>query len=160
MITHLSIVVQRLAPWLSNYDDSLTATSPRVSWLPFALSHPPLFFATLLSAAVHLDRVQPFRDQRKLLWYKVETMRLTNESLSIPSEAASDPIILVALILLYFNVKGNDEKEYEIHLRGIHSMIKLRGGLKTLGMRGMVSNWLKICHGPWKPDWVYGQFTW
>ena len=106
LIAHLPIVIQRLAPWLSNYDDSLTPTSPRVSWLPFALSHPPLFYATLLSAAVHLDRVQPLKDQRKLLWYKVETIRLTNERLSVLSEAATDQMILVALILLYFNVRG------------------------------------------------------
>jgi hypothetical protein len=60
--------------------------------------------ATLLSAVVHLDRIQPFRDQRKLLWYKVETMRLANETLSNPLEGSSDQMILVALILLYFNV--------------------------------------------------------
>ena len=63
-----------------------------------------LFYATLLGAAVHLDRRQPFGDQRKLLWYKVRTMRLANENLNEPSEGASDQMILVALILLYFNV--------------------------------------------------------
>ena len=63
-----------------------------------------LFYATLLGAAVHLDRKQPVGDQRKLLWYKVQTIRLANEKLNQPSEAASDQMILVALILLYFNV--------------------------------------------------------
>src|SRR3954451_19692173 len=103
-VAHLISVLHRLAPWLSNYDDSLTPSSPRVSWLPFAVNHRVLFMATMLSAAVHLNRVQPLGDQRKLLWYKVETMRLANETLSIPSESASDQMILVALILLYFNV--------------------------------------------------------
>lgn len=103
---HQNSVLQRLAPWLSNYDDSLTPASPRVSWLPFALNNKVLFMATLLSAAVHLDRLQPVGDQRKILWYKVETMRLANETLTDPAEGASDPMIIVALILLYFNVSS------------------------------------------------------
>lgn len=103
--TLMCYFLQRLAPWLSNYDDTLTPTSPRVSWLPFALHHKVLFMATLLSAVVHLDRFQPLGDQRKLLWYKIETMRLANETLNDPTEGASDQMILVALILLYFNVR-------------------------------------------------------
>lgn len=62
--------------------------------------------ATLLSAAVHLDRIQPVGDQRKLLWYKIETMRLANETLNNPIEGASDQMIIVALILVYFNVSS------------------------------------------------------
>jgi hypothetical protein len=64
----------------------------------------PLYYATLLCAAVHLDRMMPFGDLSKLLWYKAETLRLTNEKLNTPSEGATDEMILVALILLYFNV--------------------------------------------------------
>lgn len=64
----------------------------------------PLLYATLLSAAVHLDRMQSFGDISKLLWYKAETLRLANERLKIPGEGATDEMILVALILLYFNV--------------------------------------------------------
>ena len=85
----------------------MTPTSPRVSWFPFTLNNPTLFYATLLSAAVHLDRRQPLGDQRTLLWYKVRTMRLANENLSVPSEGASDQMILVALILLYFDVSSS-----------------------------------------------------
>ena len=82
----------------------MTPTSPRVSWFPFAINNPTLFYATLLGSAVHLDRKQPFGDQRKLLWYKVKTMHLANNNLAVPSMGASDQMILVALILLYFNV--------------------------------------------------------
>jgi len=63
--------------------------------------------ATLLTAVVHRNRIQPFEDQRALLWYKVETIRLANETLNLPTEGASDQMILVALILLYFNVGIN-----------------------------------------------------
>jgi len=100
-------VFQRLAPWLSKHDDSHTPFTPEVSWLPFALNHLPLFYATCLCAAVHLDRFSPVGDQRIVLWYKIETMKLANETLSNPSEGAADQMIIVALILLYFNVSDD-----------------------------------------------------
>lgn len=93
-----------LAPWLSYLDDELTELSPRISWLPFALDHKPLFYATLLTAAVHLNRRRPLSDPSALLWFKVRTMRLANERMSDPLEGASDQMMMVALILLYFNV--------------------------------------------------------
>src|SRR5271154_6256595 len=99
------LVIQRLAPWLSQYEEGLTPASPRLSWLPEAIGHPPLFHATLLCATVHLDRLQPRANPQVAIWFKAETLRLLNESLSNTSEGASDRIIIVALILLYFNVK-------------------------------------------------------
>lgn len=43
-------------------------------------------------------------DKQILLWYKVETMRLANETLNIPDEGVADQMLIVVLILLYFNV--------------------------------------------------------
>jgi hypothetical protein len=98
--------IERLAPWLSYLDDRLTATTPRLAWLPFALQHTPFFHATLLAAAVHLNRRRPLRDKSALLWFKVQTIRYANERMNLPpSEAASDEMIMVALVLLYFNVR-------------------------------------------------------
>ena len=51
--------------------------------------------------------------------------------------------------LTYAKVGERNVEEYETHLRGIHQMIKVRGGLKNLGMQGMVKNWIGICYGPW-----------
>ncbi|KAM3074622.1 hypothetical protein ACMFMG_008050 [Clarireedia jacksonii] len=152
--------LRKLAPWLSHCDDGQLPNTPAYSWLPFALHHPPLFYALLLSAVVHLDRIQPM-DKQILLWYKIETMRLANERLNIPDEGIADQMLIVVLILLYFNrqVGGGNAREYETHLAGIHQMIILRGGIDKLGMRGMVKNWLEVCYGPWKPDWHYGLFA-
>jgi hypothetical protein len=93
-----------LAPWLSYLDDTLTETSPRISWLPYAVNHTPLFYATLLTAAVHLDRRQPMKDPSVLLRLKVQTITLANKNMDNPSEAVSDQMMMVAMVLLYFNV--------------------------------------------------------
>ncbi|KAF7922680.1 uncharacterized protein EAE98_006736 [Botrytis deweyae] len=150
--------IKQLGPWLGTYDDAKVVGRPAFSWLPFALQHPPLFYATLLGAAVHLDRKRPI-DKRSLVWYKIETMRLANETMNVPHEAATDQMLLVVLILLYFNVGGGDGEEYEMHLSGINQMLTMRGGMANLGMRGMIKNWLGVCYGPWHPDWHYGLFV-
>ena len=95
-----------MAPWLSYLDDGLIDGSPRVGWLPFARDHMPLFYGTLLTAAVHLNRRQPLSDPSILIWYKVQTLRLANEKLKTSNEGATDEMIMVALILVYFNVRG------------------------------------------------------
>jgi hypothetical protein len=150
--------------------------SPRLAWLPFAMGHLPLFYATLLTAAVHLNRRRPLKDPSALIWFKVQTIKMANEAMIDPAEAASDQMIIVALVLLYFNVRtfpvfipkasahensqvgGGNTAEYEIHLKGINDMLKIRGGKHKLGMRGMVKNWLAICHGPWSDGWEDGCF--
>ena len=97
----------RLAPWLSDYEESSIATFPKLSWLPDALHHPALFHATLLASAVHLARMQRSTDVRVALWYKGQAIRRVNEGLDIPEESVSDQMILVVLILLYFTASDS-----------------------------------------------------
>ncbi|TGO86800.1 hypothetical protein BPOR_0275g00030 [Botrytis porri] len=141
--------VKQLGPWLGSYDDANVVGRPAFSWLPFAIQHPPLFYATLLGAAVHLDRKRPI-DKRSSVWYKIETMRLANETMNVPHEAATDQMLIVG---------GGDGEEYEMHLLGINQMLTMRGGMGNLGMRGMIKNWLGVCYGPWHHDWHYGLFV-
>ncbi|KAK0119672.1 hypothetical protein ONS95_011109 [Cadophora gregata] len=150
--------IERLAPWLCYLDDGLSKDGPRIAWLPYALEHTAFFYATLLTAAVHLNRRRKIRDPSALYWFKVQTIKHANENMKIPETAATDEMVMVALILLYFNIGGADVEEYEIHLKGIHQMLKVRGGAESLGMRGMAKNWLAICWGPWREGWEYGQF--
>ncbi|THV54388.1 hypothetical protein BGAL_0028g00440 [Botrytis galanthina] len=56
-------------------------------------------------------------------------------------------------------VGGGDGEEYEMHLLGINQMLIMRGGMGSLGMRGMIKNWLGVCYGPWNHDWHYGLFV-
>ncbi|KAH8787484.1 hypothetical protein F5882DRAFT_354902 [Hyaloscypha sp. PMI_1271] len=71
--------LERLAPWFCYLEDNLADIKPRIAWLPFALVHKPFFYATLLTAAVHLNRKRRFRDPAALLWFKAETGRNTEE---------------------------------------------------------------------------------
>ncbi|KAL2070500.1 hypothetical protein VTL71DRAFT_13526 [Oculimacula yallundae] len=150
--------IERLAPWLCYLDDELKPDSSRMAWLPFALEHKAFFYATLLTAAVHLNRRRKIRDPSALYWFKIQTIKHANENMNDPEKSATDEMIMVALILLTFNIGGANVEEYEVHLRGIHQMLKVRGGIHRLGMRGMAKNWLAICQGPWREGWEYGMF--
>ena len=153
--------ITRLAPWISYLDDDLTLTSPRLGWLQFAVRHPPLFHATLLSSAVHLNRRKRLKDPSALLFYKLQVIRHANEVMrnGTVDEKSSDEMIVTALCLLYFDINGEVRvEEYMVHLRGIEMMLAVRGGMESLGMRGMVRNWLKVCHGPWSPGFAEGGF--
>ena len=56
-------------------------------------------------AAVLLNRKRRFRDKGVLHWFKAETIRCANKTMNDPTQAASDEMIMVALILLVFNVR-------------------------------------------------------
>ncbi|CAG8980522.1 hypothetical protein HYALB_00002519 [Hymenoscyphus albidus] len=153
--------IARLVPWLSYLDTTLTPTSPRLAWLPFAISHAPLFHATLLAAAVHLNRRKPLKDPGALTWYKLQTIQHANDVLNTGTveQQASDEMIVVALVLLCFDVREVIcTQEFEVHLRGVARMVEVRGGRGGLGMRGIVGNMLGVCYGPWIEGWVEGGF--
>lgn len=82
----------------------LNLQAPKIAWLGFAVEHTAFYYATLLTAAVHLNRRRKLKDPAALIWYKVHTIQLANEKMNVAEEAASDEMIMTALILLYFNV--------------------------------------------------------
>lgn len=102
-----NLVIARLAPWLVYLDDGFSKSSPdapRLAWLPFAMQHKPLFYATMLTAVVHLNRRRPLKDPSAMIWFKVQTIKLANEKMNDPVEGCTDEMIVVALVLCYFNV--------------------------------------------------------
>lgn len=98
--------MHKLIPWLVEFEDRGPGPAPRLSWLPDAVHHPPLYHATLLVAAVHLARVSPVAaDPRLAFGLKAETLRLVNARLDSAVEGPSDEIICSVLILLYYSVR-------------------------------------------------------
>lgn len=109
--------VERLAPWLCYLDAELNLEAPKIAWLGFAVKHTAFYYATLLTAAVHLNRRRKLKDPAALIWYKVHTIQLANEKMRVAEEAASDEMIMTALILLYFNVSAT-----------LHLLVSVRDG--------------------------------
>lgn len=111
ILSSLITDVERLAPWLCNLDDRFRGLDdlddipvPKLAWLGYAVEHTAFYYATLLTAAVHLNRRRKLKDPGALIWYKMHTIQLANEKMNIVEEAATDEMIMTALVLCYFNV--------------------------------------------------------
>jgi len=54
-----------------------------------------------------------------MIWFKVQTIKYANENMNITEKATTDEMIMVALILLYFNAS------YIPRLHGSKSLLTL-----------------------------------
>ena len=80
----------------------LQPNTPRLCWLPEAVHHPALLYATFLAAAVHMNRMIRNKYLNMAIWLKIETLRLLNEDL----EEAKDEVIMAVIVILFFTVSG------------------------------------------------------
>lgn len=68
-------------------------------WVPYAMTDPVIFLATLNFAAVHLDILQGQYTSPKTLMNKGETIRLINAKLQSSTEALTDTTIGAVVML-------------------------------------------------------------
>ncbi|KAJ9221667.1 transcriptional regulator family: Fungal Specific TF [Paecilomyces variotii] len=65
-------------------------------------------------------------------YHKSETIRLVNEKLNDPEQAAADATIAAVAILITVETLTGDIDQVRIHLNGLRQMIALRGDLSSL----------------------------
>jgi hypothetical protein len=83
-----------------NIMPNIQPQTPRICWLPDAVHHPALLYATFLAAAVQMNRMFDNKYMNLALWLKIETLRLLNECIN----SASDEAVMVAIVVLFFTV--------------------------------------------------------
>ena len=70
---------------------------------------------------------------------RVEVISLINEALKNPKMQTSDSTLVAVLQLLSGEIMGRDEKTLQLHQRGLHNMVRQRGGLEKLGVHGQLA---------------------
>ena len=95
-----------------------------------------LLAACCLSSVGHLDAVQPNRPGGKYALYKARVLREVSKRMQTPSTATSDETIGTLSCLLSFEI-SRCSGEALTHLRGLRSIIKMRGGLDTMTFSGI-----------------------
>lgn len=63
------------------------------------MTNPALFNATLFVSSVHLDGLHGRRESSESCYYRLETIRVLNESLKDPELAVADETIAAVLLL-------------------------------------------------------------
>ena len=139
----ISTVSHHIAPLhyppglLPRYKDTNSTT--RVA---AALTDPALLHSILGATNGHLLFYAKVRTVSisDVLHHKTEAMRMVNERLaSASAKNLTDETLAAVAILITSQTRQGDYDEMKIHLSGLLQLVDLRGGLETLGMRGLLA---------------------
>ncbi|KAL8938472.1 MAG: hypothetical protein Q9211_003190 [Gyalolechia sp. 1 TL-2023] len=125
--------------------DSPTAQgSLRSVCVPMVITAQATLHLIILFAASHYFSVRQTRCKPEDLYQlKEDAIASINWALRDPNLALSDQVIgAVAKLAAYEAGFAEDEGQYHIHMRGLTKMVELRGGLKCLGLDGLLARML------------------
>lgn len=118
----------------------------RNAYMPAAESHRALWHAQVAHSSFMRQIYQGIPIDAVSLKHKGETIRAINACLQDPSEQKMDETIAAVQALATIELVCKNLDAFAIHLKAIHEMVRLRGGLDALGFGGLLS-WLIQMHG-------------
>lgn len=117
-----------------------------------AVTEAAAMYAVLLMGASHYCAVNPGKASLiDLLAIKARALSEINTAIADQKKAVTDAtIIAVAKMAAYESIFG-DSRVFAAHMLGLQKMLKLRGGLATLGLNGLLERmvvWIDLnaCH--------------
>lgn len=134
MVPSLQYVSQLLLCWIES-NVTLTHT--------ISVTEAATMYAVLLMAASHYCVMNPSKAALyDLLALKARALSEINAAMSQPGRAITDAMIgAVAKMAAYEAVFG-DSAVFAAHMKGLHQMLELRGGLGVLGLNGLLERML------------------
>lgn len=141
VLTHADI--QNVAVEIPDLDGPDGKGLLRRIWFPLAMTEAATMYAVLLMAASHFAVVNPQQGALiDLLALKARALSEINAALTNPERAITDAMIgAVAKMAAYEAIFG-DSEVFAAHMRGLQMMLKMRGGLSTLGLNGLLERML------------------
>lgn len=111
----------------------------RHRWFPLAMEEPSTMYAVLLMAASHYCAINPHSANLiDLLYLKSKALTEINIALRDPKRATSDAIIGAVMKMAAYEAVFGDSAVFSAHMQGLSLMLKMRGGLGTLGLDGLL----------------------
>jgi hypothetical protein len=111
----------------------------RHRWFPLAMEEPSTMYAVLLMAASHYCAVSPHSiNLIDLLYLKSKALTEINIALRDPKRATSDAVIGAVMKMAAYEAVFGDSAVFSAHMHGLSLMLKMRGGLGTLGLDGLL----------------------
>lgn len=96
-------------------------------------------YAVLLMAASHYCIVNPTKAALiDLLALKARALTEINAALASPERAITDSMIGAVMKIAAYEAVFGDSTVFAAHMKGLQMMLKLRGGLSTLGLNGLL----------------------
>jgi len=131
--------IQNVAVEIPDIDGPNDRGLLRRVWFPLCMTEAATMYAVLLMAASHYCIMNPSKAALiDLLAIKARALAEINAALTNPNRAVTDAMIgAVAKMAAYEAVFG-DSKVFAAHMKGLQMMLKMRGGLSTLGLNGLL----------------------
>lgn len=150
LIRHTDI--QNIAVDMEDIDGPNRKGLLRTELFPLCMTEAATMYAVLLMGASHFCVVNPEQGSLiDLLALKSRALQEINSALADPKKAVTDAVIMaVAKIAAYESIFG-DSEVFAAHMKGLQMMLKMRGGLSTLGLSGLLERmlvWIDLnaCH--------------
>ncbi|KAL8418761.1 hypothetical protein RB594_002101 [Gaeumannomyces avenae] len=106
-------------------------------YVPFAIQTPLLAQVAIYTASCFLHETGHM-DKTTTMAHKGQAIRMLNELLRSSRSSTSDEAITAVLQLILDEWYWGETSDLRAHLRGLREMIRLRGGIRCLGMNGLV----------------------
>ena len=107
-------------------------------FIPYSYEYPVLGRVAAYTGACMLNRTRKL-DNKVLDSAKGRAIQTLNCTLAREAPSPSDPTIAAVIILIGAGICHDENEHLRIHVQGIRDMIRLRGGISSLGMNGLVS---------------------
>jgi hypothetical protein len=112
----------------------------RRHFLPFLLTDPALVCAIILVTIYHrlwsMGMRQPSED---LLRLKGFVIAMFNHALADPYRSCSDQLIIAVANMAIIEALFGSEEIYDVHMKGLMRMLRIRGGLQNLSHDGYLA---------------------
>ncbi|KAK4998822.1 hypothetical protein LTR66_002012 [Elasticomyces elasticus] len=116
------------------------------SWVPALLSAPHPFLSSLCISSVHQDAMMLSHSPLSRAIDSIRTRRLRSEvinlilsKINLGRAATDDQTIIAVMCLICSDVMSHNEGSLTVHEQGLQKMVRLRGGLKKLGVDGVLA---------------------
>lgn len=114
----------------------VTGTCQRL-FLPFLFTDPALTCAIVLIAIIHRMSLMGMKQHPpEILHLRGFVIVAVNQALQDPFRACSDQLIFAVANLAIFEAVFGSTEVYHVHMQGLVKMLRIRGGLPTLGFDG------------------------
>lgn len=135
--------IQNVAVEIPDIDGPNDRGLLRRIWFPLAMTEAATMYAVLLMAASHYCIVNPSKAALvDLLHLKARALSEINAALTNPKRAITDSMIGAVMKMAAYEAIFGDSAVFNAHMKGLQMMLKIRGGLSTLGLNGLLERML------------------
>lgn len=107
-------------------------------WVPLSIKSPLNLQIILYTSACFLNETGQV--PKMVVWaHKSAVHRLINEHIAKVGKNLSDEVIMGTAQMVLDSWYWGTTEEMQAHMLGLKSMIKIRGGMQTLGMQGFLA---------------------